>query len=259
MSAESTDFLKTLVKLFNISTKKGLEFFTAAIILLFSFLFCVAYIFPIHSIKSQNSFLVYTIIYLLLLFIQFFLFKSDRLYEPHEKPSRYAKAFQKYFPSKYIAEQFDINLDEARYYWYNYVFNKWQNPSHPNHDQWVKTLQRGFSCRLVYYVLKFFELIMLLSILLIIARLIVFRFSLEDFFVIGRVSGYQLIYLVGIFVLYAAIRAGNSTDTNRLTGVWFRFAEINKNHRYWLRDNFGILDDLKNYEANESGWKEQLP
>jgi len=182
------------------------------------------------------------------------IFSSDKLYYADPERDRYARAFQAYWPSKHIAEKFDLSQKDANYYWFEKLFNTWADPEHLRHEQRERTFQRGYECRYVYYCLMLFAVLfwvsaattVLLKILTRCFRVLAFESEIELGWKIGFVA------LMGF--LYVVLRLSNRTSLRNLTGVWRRYAEVNELHIRWIDENIRSLDDFDKFgDQKEDG------
>jgi len=173
------------------------------------------------------------------------LFSSDILYYENPEKNKYAKAFQLHWPSKYIAQKFGLSQQNASFYWFEKLFNTWKEPNHPRHSQWERTLKRGYACRFVYYCIRFFEILLCISIIATVVQEVAFKKFQIEFFQSNIGLKWKISFIILIALLYIFIRVTNRTSPGKLTGVWRRYAEINKMHIQWIEDNIESLEELK--------------
>lgn len=60
-----------------------------------------------------------------------------------------AKFFQSRRPSMKIQAHYQCPKNEADALWFGF-FNPWEDPKHPRHEYWRRTLERGYQCRFLY-------------------------------------------------------------------------------------------------------------
>jgi len=174
-------------------------------------------------------------------------FADDKLYYDGVR-NPYAQAFQKSFPSTFIACQLKMPPEDARNLWFK-SFNVLRDPKHPNHDQWKRTFQRGYQCRLVYFFLRIGALAFSVSGILIVTES-VSRFWFNTQLFDPASFGRRLVFTCAIGVLWFVVRVKNRVRLDHLTGVWRRFEEINLLNTAWAREN---IPELKAAIASEAG------
>lgn len=230
----------------NIYTKRGLICLTALFILVFALFFCFIFLVPLNLLEVWPDWLLYLVVFVIFFMLQIVLFSRDVLYYGDPRKNRYAKAFQMYWPSKYIATKFHLSQKDASFYWFEKYFNAWRNSKHPRHSQWERTLRRGYSCRFVYYSLKFFEILLAISIGATLIQEIVSKLFRVPISTTGMRLWWRVIFILFIVLLYAIVRVSNRASPSKLTGVWKRYAEINQMHIKWIDENIKSINDLKN-------------
>lgn len=239
MTSSGKSRITDIFKGIDIYTKRGLEGYTAFVVIVLSSLFFFIFIIPFDVLHGIPNWILYLMTEFVFLLIKLILFSDDKLYYSDPPKNQYAKAFQKYWPSIYMQNKFNLDKQKADYYWFEKIFNKWKNPNHPRHQQWQRTIRRGFRCRFVYYFIRCVEfLIILSSVCLLVYIIIVKNYSN----LILQVS-----YIVFLIILYIVFRSANRTDLDNLRGVWRQYREINELHIQFIDDNFHTIDDLKNY------------
>ena len=238
--------MKDLLSKIDITSKRGLQFFTAVAILVPAIFFIHLFIVPLTEEYLKSYWLSYPLGYIILTFLQFIIFSTDTLYERHDRISKYAKAFQVHWPSNYVAEKFKVPQEKADYCWFQHVFNHWQDSSHPMNQQYKRTLRRGYSCRFVYYFVKFLEFLIVISVVTFIAWRALETLYPQHIKIEQNMFG-QVIFIVVIAVLYIVMTRGNSVNLSRLKGVWYQYGEINKMHRQWIDENMQTIEDFEKY------------
>jgi len=242
---------KLLDKIDNIispESKSGLEGLTAILILVFSLIFSHIFIIPLNILANFPNWIVYIGVCTIFYMLKLLLFSSDKLYYGDPNKNKYVKAFQLHWPSKHIAKKFSIPLDDAFYYWYEKLFNTWRNPSHERHCQYVRSLRRGYSCRFVFYSLRFFEVLLWISFPLTLLQLSKEISALKSdklLFWMNINLGGAIAYILFVLIFYILIRGSNKTNPTNLGGVWRRYDEINKMHIKWIDENIDSIEKLK--------------
>jgi hypothetical protein len=239
------ELIKKFVEAAGPYSKRGLELLTALFIFIFASVFCHVFILSLAVFDSWPGWLIYGGCSVILYSLVVFIFSSDALYYDDPKKNKYARAFQLYSPSTYISEKFGISVEDARYYWFENYFNVWRKNGHPRHNQWERTLRRGYSCRFVYYCIRCLEILLILSVFFIFGqelphRLFEVRILRTDSSLLVRIA-----FVVFLTLIYFVIRVKNRTKPERISGVWKHFAEINKMHRKWIDENIHSLGELK--------------
>lgn len=227
-------------------SRKGLEGLTALVVLALVLIFCHIFIIPLNLFENWPNLVLYLAAFVIFYVVRVLLFSSDVLYYGDPERNRYAKAFQMYWPSRHLASRFKLSQEDASFYWFEKVFNGWADPSHPRNSQWRRTLIRGYSCRFVYYCVKFLEILLWISLGVTLLHEIVPRLFGIDVLMTSISLGWRIGFLVFVALLYIVTRSTNRTSPTNLTGVWRRYAEINKMHIRWIDENISSLDDLRN-------------
>ena len=238
--------LAKLIGIINPESKEGLEALTALLILVFSLAFCYIFIIPFNLFDNWPEWLLYLVVIAIFYLLKFFLFSSDILYYGNPGKNKYVKAFQTYWPSKHIATKFNLSQEDAEFYWHENLFNTWREHNHPRHSQWERTLRRGYACRLVYYCIHFFGILLWISISVTLLQEILSQRLQMQVFASDISLGWKLGFIIFVALLYILIRLTNKTSPDNLTGVWRRYAEINQMHIKWIDGNIASIYELKN-------------
>jgi len=246
------DAVKQLISAMGLTSRNRLMLLTSGTILLFAGMFACVFILPLNLfsqlpqslqdlsgiIQSVGGTIVITFM------LATWIFSSDELYYADPEKNRYVRAFQVYWPSKHIAERFDLNQEDADYYWFEKLFNIWADPEHPRHEQRERTFQRGYACRYVYYYLKLFVALFWVSA----ATTVLLEILTRLFGILAFESkvglGWRIGFVVVVGFLYIILRCSNRTSLSNLTGVWRRYAEVNKLHIRWIDENIKSLGDF---------------
>ena len=244
-------FFQKLTGKIDIETRKGLMQLTTVVVLLEGVLFAHLFIIPYTFFGDWKDYSIYIILPIIFYILKILLFGSDDLYYGDPQKNKYASAFQKSLPSKYIEKKFNIDSNRASAIWFEKCFNPLKDPKHPRHEQRKRTLSRGFTCRFIYYFIKTMEYIILLSISVLvlqeIAPILSFKFlnwSLEFLKLDVGLTG-RIVFIVSNIFLLLITKKRNNPDVNNITGVWKRFDEINNLHINWIDETYNSLDDFK--------------
>lgn len=200
-----------------------------------SLIFAQIFIIPLRWFEDWPHWLLYLIIPSIFYLLRVLIFSSDKLYYGDPSKNVYVRAFQLYWPSRHLAKKFNLKIEDASRYWLGNVFNKWAAPGHQQHQQWQRTLKRGYSCRLVYYCIKFSSFLFWVSLAVIV---------LEVLITPTNGLAWKIGFMVVLGLVYILLRMRNRTSPDNLTGVWRRFAEINKMHIHWIEQNIKSMSEL---------------
>ncbi len=242
------EIINKIISKVDTNTPLGLKALTSLIILTFSFVFTHIFIFDLELFDDFPTWLLYLLIFVSYYFIQMILFSGDILYTGKPEVNKYVKIFQKKWPSRYIAEKFEISIKDANYYWFQNFFNKWKKSESNMNEQVKRTFKRGYECRLVYYCIRFFQTIFVFSLIMIIVHNYQIFLLLLGEKVKIEFSDIQLQigFIILILLIYMLIYLSNNPIYNNPKGVWQKYNEINEFHRKWIDDNIKSVDDLKN-------------
>jgi len=255
--ADKFDFLKNLLDLTNPESTANLKSLTTLMIIAESILFGLIFIVPLNLLEGVGALVsplfeygIPSAIFIIIYFaLRTFIFSSDELYYGLPDKNPYAKAFQLYWPSKYLEKKFSLSEDDAKYYWFEKYFNTWRNPDDPRHEQWERTFSRGYACRFVYYMLRTSVILFWISF-----GISLLQFGLVNYIKLAQFDshlgiGWRIAFIFGTICLYVLIRSSNRISPNRLTGVWRNFAEINKLHIRWIDENIKSINQLKKLDS----------
>lgn len=246
--SESKTFIDKLFDLINTETKQGIEFLTASLYLVISLLFTHFFIAPMEVFKTIPEYLLYPAVFILLYSLKFFLYSSDILYDGDPEKNIYAKAFQAKLPSKFLVKKYKLSESRSKYIWYEKFFNQCSDPKHYRHSQWKRSFKRGYSCRAVFHTIKFLELIIVTSIIVLIVKFVVSIIPYNLGSINIKLQG-QLTFLLVLFLIYFAIRIRNRTNERYLSGVWKQFEEINEINTQWIQEELKGVTDLDDYDG----------
>ncbi|HAF61272.1 MAG TPA: hypothetical protein DCK95_02985 [Anaerolineaceae bacterium] len=234
-----TAFLKGLLEA---NTKTAILIRTIFLIIIISFfwvyIYITPYLKPIQSdFKINNDFLLDGLIGWFSLLIYTLIVSTDKLADINSK-SKYAKAFQRYWPSRYISEHFDIDINSANYIWFEKNFNTWEKSDSSRNSQYKRTFERGYQCRLVYYLIIVLSLFIIFSAIQLIIEFIVMKqFLLIDNYL------WKCIFLGIALVSYLTVKGSNKIKEDKKSGVWKKYDEINQLHIDWIEENSELIEN----------------
>ena len=163
---------------------------------------------------------------------------------------------QSNLPSKYLAETYKIDNDEALSLWFK-EFNKWKDPSNLMHDSWILTLSRGFRCRMAYFIIISFRFIAIMSALLLLVILVLqksqisFNVQAFDTYLTNHSNlTLPVAFTISCFLIYLIFLVINYPCQKKPRGCFLRFDEINNQNIHWLKENFTY--DRKNGQSDNN-------
>jgi hypothetical protein len=237
-----SELIKELTSLIDPETRKGLLFLTGTSILALTALFFTGFVGTVpgaHDVLKQFSLpdWAYGLMFLLLVYVLFVVIASDdTLYYGNPKHNRFARAFQRNLPSKHLSVALGTDNETATYLWFN-EFNKWGDPKNERHEDWKRTFQRGYSCRLIYYLWVFGRnLLCLCGAWLAVEAFLFFYYGRP----VANIEAKITVVLV-IVLLILSLGICNRTKAGSATGVWRRFDEINERHCSWIDRNLALF------------------
>jgi len=243
---EISNLFSIIIEKISIYTKEGLENLTSFMLVVFSLLFIHIYIVDINILANYLGILFYPLIFMILYLIKINLFSYDFLLFGSEE-DKYVKAFKYKLPSKFIFENYDVTQEEAIYYWYK-IFNSWQKEDHEKYGQFIRTYERGYACRFVFYSIKLFKFLSIVSLSLFILLNAYYMYIKNKICVYP--DGYHMFGFIFVIILLDIMLIKlNNSDINNLSGVWEKFEEINNDHISWLKNNIKDKNDLIKYEV----------
>ena len=184
--------------------------------------------------------------------IHYLIIKPDCLQRSpcKKKPIRF---FQNEFPSKYLLERCERCIENETScpnyikaqsyahirYWFNELFHGVIERENP---KLVKdTYEKGYSCKLIYYLTWILAIFSGLGIVIILFYHLYLYFSGN---IKIELTALQIFYPLVCIVIIILIRALNRPDENRPSGYWQAWQEINRIHVSWLKSNEEFLVHL---------------
>jgi hypothetical protein len=236
--SESLKALGGVLQVLSPNSKHGLRFLTAAFVIIVVVVFVLAFVNPLPWLAKFELWIV-ILAAVALAIVSVLLFSDDTLYYDSPEKNAYAKAFQKRWPSRHIAEILHIDLSTASTIWFS-EFNKLNSADSDGHVQWSKTFQRGYQCRLVYHMLKLSRRMFLIGVLLLELEALLwwgcdYRLMAEE------TLWSRIAFVAGAALLWLYLRLTSRINPERLTGVWRRFEEINELNIAWADKNIPQL------------------
>jgi len=222
-----------------------IKYISSAFVLISTIAFVHLFIRPI-SLDIESLFNT-SIAAIIIAAIEILIFSHDALYSGDNK---FSKVFREHFPSEHIADKFNINTKIATYLWLNKVFNKWENKENKHHQQWKRTLSRGYMCRFVYIIRKtccYFVIgsIILMSLDIIIYKIFSYELPAHNIKIEDKI----------IFIIFASIFwsiVGMTNSIKKKNGVFERFNEINILHKSWIDDHIHTIRDFDTWDQQDA-------
>lgn len=238
-------FVSFMTKKLTQEYKNKITFICIILIFIYFFIFIPNMILEKFFEIFNNVFTFLLKLGLSILFIailRWYIFSSDILQYGANKEANF---FQNQFPSKYIRRKLNCSINQATDLWFNEIFNKWTNPKNPNYEQTIRTYERGYACRFIYYSMYWlFRLFIIASITYLIILFVPFfsgsKYSYNETDII------RFFILIGIIIGWILIYNSHKLDlkNNIISGCWKRWEEINGIHKSWLERH--ILRKAKN-------------
>jgi len=126
------------------------------------------------------------------------------------------------------------------------------------HQQWFKTLERGFECRFVYYIIKTFKWVFVISFILTFLIFLINFFEIKTnvtiidaYFQNHSDLSNPIYFTVTCFIVYILFLVCNYPSKKKPRGCFFKYNEINQLNIDWIKDNISSKDDFKNYDDND--------
>ena len=142
--------------------------------------------------------------------------------------------FRSQYPSESIRQHYRCSAQEARDLWFK-IFDKWTDDQHPQYLEYVKTFERGYGCRFIYYVSRGLVIFLVLSFATLLANFAIQRAHPEW----PQVYSGILILVAAVAVTLWLFSANRIPGRKQLrpTGCWWKWTETNENSRNWLQQN----------------------
>lgn len=220
---------KLLAKI-SIEDKTGIRILNSLFIMVLIYNYCFVFlgsfdkiteaIKPYKALESDFfNFLIFLFSYILIL--AFLSYEGLR-----NGNNRFSIAFNKDMPSKYIQDKFQTTEKIAVKVWLEH-FNKLQNKK--------ITISRGFACRFIYNILLSLIVFIILSLLTCIV----------EWFTNGTLINFETKIMLVFLSLALAIGVyfNNNPASDKPTGVWKSFQEINSIHIVYIDEHH---DTIKN-------------
>ena len=137
--------------------------------------------------------------------------------------------------------EYKLSEEDATYKWF-IEFNKWKETTHEMNQLRMSTFARGFSCRLVYYIIMISKGFFITSLLMLIVELVLrnwFRLNIigkESFFV-------RVLFCLAMVCILVICSVMNSPK--KKNGVWARFDENNSIIIAWIKEHKEIFKNAK--------------
>lgn len=144
--------------------------------------------------------------------------------------SREAVFYREQFPSKKIANEYKVDLGQARDYFLRY-YDCWQFDSEPEHVEFLQTTQDRFWCLFDFLARRLLILLLVLS-----GSLLAYEAIFEQVELVALVGKGIFVFvnlmLIALFVTYNRLPAGSKPAA----GCWKAWSEQNEaNYRAYVR------------------------
>jgi len=237
--------------------KKKLEYLLdiSAIAIGYFYIYVYQDILHLHvTLLSMDTILQIPVISLIVVPIILYVFiKPDPL---QRSPSnrQAIRFFQNEFPSNYILSRCGRCIEDDRTcqnfikaesfahvrYWFNDIFHDVIEKA--NAEVVKNTFEKGYTCKLVYYLTWIILAATVLSLLTIIFNYIVV--SLSTGYWLFRYTTLHLIFLIVGVIMVWLINIFNNPDDKNPTGCWQAWREINRIHVSWMQSQEALLVNL---------------
>jgi hypothetical protein len=188
----------------------------------------------------------------MLLLMRVLLFAADPLETSKSRWFPEPRFFQFHYPSKFLLKMCNDCIDHSRCQdrplsessqeyvalWYE----NFDSLKERNRYLWHRTYEKGFICRLVFYM-KYSFLIFFaigLTTLLIIFIYKVFKSNLNQGFY--AISTLQYTYVVGNLILCIVVSLMNRPDIKHPTGCWAMWRDISAQHILRMKREFSEIE-----------------
>lgn len=240
--------MERIFKFFTDSTNPKEKFRKLTSLIILVLLLAFVYIF-FDVLIDENAKASIIVLFVLYILIKEIITDFDVLYSGNPEKNKYVRAFKANLPSKYIMETNKISQDEALKLWYK-EFNQWKDKDHKMHENWQITLDRGFKCRMVYFIIITFRFIAILSTVLTLAIFLIYKFNV--YFNMPVVDNYirnhsnltiPIVFVLICFIIYILFLIINYPSLKKPRGCFLRFNEINTLNIGWLKENLSVKED----------------
>lgn len=204
---------------------------------------------PLISYQTLITMPIVTLVAALALYL---FVKSDPLQRsPSNKKA--IRFFQNEFPSKYILQRCDMCIEDESScknyikpesfahvrYWFKDIFHGIIEQQDPTSV--TETFEKGYNCKLVYYLKWVMISLLVLSVLTATIHHIFLYFeqALEFDF-----TNWQILFPVICIMIIVLITVLNRVDDVKPSGCWQAWRQINRMHVSWLKSNENILIGL---------------
>ncbi len=230
------------------STKEGLRLLTSTIIALFIFAYLILFYFDFKEISTVSM----TLIFVLVVLTWAAVYSMDP-FRSNGKSLAYkifpeVSFFWSTLPSFYLVERCNkcqnqncsnrLSRRNSLFVgiWFKEIFHK-----HLRED--VKlTLQKGFICRLIFYLKYSFLGLSIISVLTL-----CFHYYILSILQPNRIT-YQFLFSLAVLAFYLLI--GLSNNSKKPNGIWKAEKAINGQHIYWMKRNENIIKTIVCKEEN---------
>jgi hypothetical protein len=185
--------------------------------------------------------------------IHYLLVRSDPLQRSPRK-GKSIRFFQSEFPSNYLLRRCErcvespescpnyISEDSKAHvsYWFDDIFH---GPIEKEDPGAVRaTFERGYTCKLIYYVTWILWLFVALSVIVMVIHHLRVGFSVGRFQY--ELTAQQVLSPILCILLIALLKVLHQPNPDAPSGCWQAWQEINRMHVHWMRQHEDYLVDL---------------
>jgi len=180
--------------------------------------------------------------FLVVVAVAILLVTPDWIHASRSPNDRHIAFYRAQLVAGYIERRYGLSAGDARQRWLG-VLRSWRDARHPNHPYYPSLLRAKYECRMVFYLQRVLAWLAALSLLalVVLAAMSWAGLDVSPFYsfdspglTAARVA-FPLVLLGGALYL----RAANVADTERPSGVWLRWKEINDELKAWWDRNEG--------------------
>lgn len=142
-----------------------------------------------------------------------------------------AQYFRSEYPTKFIEDHYACSQGDAVQLWFM-LFGRWSDPNHAKHVDYVKTFERSYGCRFIFYVSR-----ALVVFAAICALTLAVHYAAPPPPARPQVTAEAAAAIAAIVCaswLFYSNRIPSPRNANP-TGCWWKWSETNGSHRAWLQ------------------------
>lgn len=207
---------------------------------------------------NLNSLIQMPLIALIIIpLIRYLIIKPDPLQRSPSK-RKSIRFFQNEFPSKYLLERCERCIEDEKScpnyikaesyshvrYWFNDIFHDKIEKENPRMVE--NTFEKGYFCKLLYYLSWVLCIFSILGIIIIVFHHIYLYYFFKEIKV--DLTSLQILYPLVCISIIILIKRLNKLDANTPSGCWQAWREINRMHISWLGSHENFLINLICYD-----------